>query len=143
MSFQTRFTQFYADLASVDIDELDTVYHKDVTFKDPIASHSGIDSVKRYFSHLLDATKHCKFDIHNFTENQGDNTPYDAIVEWTMHLTLNNQSSSIAVDGVSLLKLENDLVIYHRDYYDMGEMVYEHIPVLKQAIRYIKKRLTR
>ena len=59
-----------------------------------------------------------------------------------MHLTLNNQSSSISVNGVSLLTLKDDRVVYHRDYYDMGEMVYEHVPVLKRVIYYIKKRLT-
>ena len=59
-----------------------------------------------------------------------------------MHLTLNNQSRPISVNGVSLLTLKDDRVVYHRDYYDMGEMVYEHVPVLKRVIHYIKKRLT-
>jgi limonene-1,2-epoxide hydrolase len=142
MSFKTRFTQFYADLANVDIDELDNVYHEQILFKDPIASHSGIESVKAYFAHLLDSTSSCKFDIHHFFENASGDSPYDFTVEWTMHLTLNNQSSSISVNGVSLLTLKDDRVVYHRDYYDMGEMVYEHVPVLKRVIHYIKKRLT-
>ena len=133
MSFKTRFTQFYADLANVDIDELDNVYHEQILFKDPIASHSGIESVKAYFAHLLDSTSSCKFDIHHFFENASGDSPYDFTVEWT---------SSISVNGVSLLTLKDDRVVYHRDYYDMGEMVYEHVPVLKRVIHYIKKRLT-
>ncbi len=133
MSFKTRFTQFYADLANVDIDDLDNVYHEQILFKDPIASHSGIESVKAYFAHLLD---------HHFIENASGDSPYDFTVEWTMHLTLNNQSRSISVNGVSLLTVKDDRVVYHRDYYDMGEMVYEHVPVLKRVIHYIKKRLT-
>ncbi|TPV53710.1 nuclear transport factor 2 family protein [Aestuariibacter sp. GS-14] len=143
MSFQTRFTQFYADLANVDIDDLDTIYHPETVFKDPIATHTGIESVKRYFGHLLDSTRECRFEIHHFAEFAAQQSEYDAIVEWTMHLVLNNANSPIHVDGVSLLKLKNERVIYHRDYYDMGEMVYEHIPILKRVILYIKKRLTK
>ena len=141
MSFKTRFTQFYADLANVDIDELDNVYHEQILFKDPIASHSGIESVKAYFAHLLDSTSSCKFDIHHFFENASGDSPYDFTVEWTMHLTLNNQSSSISVNGVSLLTLKDDRVVYHRDYYDMGEMVYEHGPILGFVIKKIKGKL--
>ncbi|HGP4674712.1 TPA: nuclear transport factor 2 family protein, partial [Vibrio cholerae O1] len=32
-------------------------------------------------------------------------------------------------------------VTYHRDYFDMGEMLYEQLPVLGQVIRAIKRRL--
>jgi hypothetical protein len=32
-------------------------------------------------------------------------------------------------------------VYYHRDYYDAGSMLYEHIPLMGYAIRKIKKKV--
>jgi len=44
--------------------------------------------------------------------------------------------------GVSQLRfLEGSRVNYHRDYFDMGEFIYERVPVLGSAIRAIKHRL--
>ena len=45
---------------------------------------------------------------------------------------------AIIVDGATDLRFD-EKITYHRDYIDMGQMLYEHIPVLGSAIRYIKK----
>ena len=45
----------------------------------------------------------------------------------------------IVVDGATDLMFE-EKIIYHRDYIDMGQMLYEQIPVLGSIIRYIKKK---
>ena len=51
-----------------------------------------------------------------------------------------NSAQPIQVQGHSLLKMADDKVIYHRDYVDLGAMLYEHIPLLGKVIRTIKAR---
>ncbi|GGF75793.1 nuclear transport factor 2 family protein [Alteromonas lipolytica] len=142
MNFEQRFNLIYKDLLNTDTEELASIYHDDIIFVDPITTHQGLAAVKAYFARLLTSTEACEFDIHLM---QDCRTPadanYDYLVEWTMRLTLKNQSRLITVDGVSVLKLTDDKIIYHRDYYDLGEMVYEHIPLLKQVIHFVKKKL--
>ena len=55
------------------------------------------------------------------------------------HKQLNGQKP-IEVQGHSHLKMLDGQVVYHRDYLDIGSMLYEHIPVLGCAIKSIKKR---
>jgi hypothetical protein len=44
------------------------------------------------------------------------------------------------MDGVSHLKFD-DLVYFRRDYYDVGSMLYEHIPVLEGFVSGFRKRI--
>jgi hypothetical protein len=39
------------------------------------------------------------------------------------------------------VEVQGDKVLYQRDYYDAGEMLYEHLPVLGWAVRGVKKRV--
>lgn len=140
MNLQQRFFALYNDLSALKVADLETIYASDIEFIDPITTHNGIDAVKDYFAKLLAGTSQCTFDIHTFLEPSAVNN-YHAVVEWTMKLKFENKDELISVDGVSLLKITNDMITYHRDYYDLGEMVYEQIPLLKTVIAYIKKKL--
>ncbi|HDY7901818.1 TPA: nuclear transport factor 2 family protein, partial [Vibrio vulnificus] len=51
------------------------------------------------------------------------------------------KGACVEVKGVSHLKFEAGKVIYHRDYFDLGEMLYENLPLLGGIIRAIKQRL--
>ena len=142
MTFEKRFRQLYADLARININDLSLVYHQDIEFVDPVTTHRGIEAVKGYFANLLESVDSCQFNIHSLL-NTGDSgqSGYSHVVEWTMLLQLKNKPGTISVDGVSMLKVRDDKIHYHRDYYDLGEMVYEHVPVLRSVIGFIKKKL--
>ena len=56
------------------------------------------------------------------------------------HIIL-NKGKEFVVQGVSEIHFENNLVTYHRDYFDMGEMVYERIPIFGWITKKIKNRL--
>ena len=45
------------------------------------------------------------------------------------------------LDGASHLRLADNRIAYQRDYYDLGAMLYEHIPLLGGAVRAVKARL--
>jgi hypothetical protein len=39
------------------------------------------------------------------------------------------------------LRTRNGKIYYHRDYFDMGAMLYEHLPLLGRIIQRLKHRL--
>lgn len=141
MSVIDRFTQLYQDISNLDCDELGSLYADDIAFIDPVTQHHGLDNVKRYFSRLLEDTHACTFTIHDVINCQGNQSHFDYIVNWSMVLTLKKGSEPIVVDGTSQLKVRQDKIVYHRDYYDLGQMVYEHVPILRSVVGYIKGRL--
>ncbi len=138
MTLQARFTDFYRTLNMDSLQVLDQVYHSEVTFKDPVTSHQGILALNGYFKNLLAGCEQCSFQTHDqqFTDLRG-------FVDWTMTFRSPrlNGGRSIDVDGSSVLRIRDDRIDYQRDYYDLGAMVYEQLPVLGSVIRHIRGRM--
>ena len=40
------------------------------------------------------------------------------------------------------MEFRDDLIVYQRDFFDMGAMVYEHVPLLRGLIKVIKAKPT-
>ena len=53
------------------------------------------------------------------------------------------KGQSVRVEGASFLKTRNGKIYYHRDYFDMGSLLYEHLPLLGKIIQKIKQRVAR
>jgi hypothetical protein len=65
------------------------------------------------------------------------------MLTWTMsyqHPKLNS-GRLIAVQGASRLEFKHGKVTSHRDYFDGGALLYEHIPLLNRVIFFLKNRL--
>lgn len=133
-----KFNQFYQQLDSADLTGLNQVYRSDIEFIDPIHHMQGIQALHKYFKNMMEDLKHCNFEIYQVTEQR-----QEAFIIWTMHFQHPrlNKSRMIHVDGVSHLKFD-ELVYFHRDYYDVGAMLYEHIPLLGSLVSGIRKRLS-
>lgn len=115
------------------------IYSDDIQFRDPLHAVNGLQKLTDYFNGMMDDLQECRFEFHHSLEvlDRGE-----AILFWTMHY----RHKKIA--GGRLLELTgnthllfNDKVYYHRDYFDAGSMLYEHLPFLGSAIRYVKKRM--
>lgn len=133
-----RFSSLYRSLTTESVDKLGDVYAPNALLVDPIGSHEGLDAIKHYFANLLENNQSCQFVIERQTlnDNQG-------FVVWTMiyqHPKLAS-GATLKLNGISELRTEHDLIVYQRDYYDLGEMIYEHIPMLGFVVRKIKQRL--
>jgi limonene-1,2-epoxide hydrolase len=133
-----KFTSFYRNLDRDSLDDLQEIYTQDVVFIDPVTRHQGLFELNEYFSALMENTQHCTFDIQLTTTSAEF-----VFVTWSMTFqnTKLKAGKMITVDGVSELKIEGDKIRYQRDYYDLGVMVYENIPLLGTMIRAIKRRL--
>ncbi|OEE66913.1 transcriptional regulator [Enterovibrio norvegicus FF-33] len=133
-----RFISIYTSLSKDNLNSLDAIYSEDVVFEDPAHRIEGYDNLARYFESMYTNVTDCRFDIHDHAVN-GD----IAFISWTMTLSHPKLSGGAerSVEGCSKLVLKEGRVIRHRDYFDLGEMLYEALPVLGAAVKMIKKRL--
>ncbi|GAA6135978.1 nuclear transport factor 2 family protein [Oceaniserpentilla sp. 4NH20-0058] len=116
---------------------IDKVYADDIEFIDCFHHINGIQNFKKYCASIYENVKHCQFEFHD--EYIKSNS---AMLTWTMEYThpkLNN-GKMIYVKGSSEI-LFNKKVYKHKDYVDSGELLYEHIPLLKTVISFLKKRM--
>tara|TARA_B100000780_G_scaffold265762_1_gene221436 strand:- start:474 stop:899 length:426 start_codon:yes stop_codon:yes gene_type:complete len=129
---------YYQEFSQESIDRLGEIYHQDTVFEDPIGKKiEGLSQLKNHFSKMMSNVTYCRFDITNVVvdESQG-------FISWSMmfaHPKLNNYQE-ITVIGVSHIKF-TDRITYQRDYFDLGNMFYEQVPILKKVIKMLKKRL--
>lgn len=143
MSVIDRFSAFYRDLKTSQLSEIAEIYCQDVVLVDPIGKHEGLNLVTAYFEKLLAGAKHCDFSITSLCKHElaraHDTETYS--VNWVMSFATPklNKGQTIDVDGMTLLKVKNDRIFFHQDYYDLGQMVYEHVPILGAITRKIKK----
>ncbi len=118
---------------------VDEFYQTNAHFEDPMGKHMGVEEIRKYYMNLYQNVENIRFDFSNhICQSQ------ECVSVWVMHLKASglNGGNSIAVSGNSIFKFdESGKVIYHRDYFDMGEFIYERIPILKNIILFIKSKL--
>lgn len=132
-----NFVDVYQQLSTDNLSLLQSIYHENVNFIDPIHEINGFDKLASYFEGLYQNVTSCQFTITHFIE-----TETEAAIYWQMvyqHKQL-NRGEKITVSGSSYLKSAEGKVIYHRDYVDLGEMLYQRIPFLGRLITWIKNR---
>jgi|SRR5471030_1019803 len=136
--FLRSFAQSFAALDKDSLDRLGELYSDDVVFTDPLHQVHGLVEVQRYFSELYANVNGLRFDFHAFDEVREGK----GYLRWTMSFSHPRlaKGSLIRVDGCSHL-LWNEKVYQHRDYFDAGAMLYEHLPVMGRVIAWLKKRL--
>lgn len=118
---------------------LDDFYAYDTEFVDPLGTHKGLNGVKSYYKNLYQNVKDIKFETKDLVSNGNSH-----VFVWRMILVADglNGGSPVTLEGNSHIKFnDQNLVIYHRDYFDMGEFIYEHIPVLGWTLKKIKQKL--
>ncbi|MBT2772536.1 nuclear transport factor 2 family protein [Halomonas sp. ISL-60] len=133
------FCAFFNKLDNTCTEKLYEVYTEDVVFSDPLHKIEGREALERYFLSMYENVKQCQFSYH--TRQLQNN---QAFVTWTMvfvHPKLAG-GRTIEVEGCSALTFSEDgRVMRHRDYFDAGAMLYEHLPLMGSVIRWLKKRL--
>ena len=132
-----NFCLYYKEFNQDSIAGLDRIYDQNAVFEDPIGKVEGLNDLKRHFSKMMSNVSYCRFEITDVMANDGQ-----AFITWTMrfaHPKLNGHKE-ITVTGVSEIKFD-ERITYHRDYFDVGSMFYEQVPILKTIIQALKKRL--
>lgn len=140
MTYADRARDAFTRLDINNLQVVDEFYDSNVEFHDPITQLKGKENMRAYYKKMYQGLKSIKFDYQEAIES--DKT---VVLIWTMTYATDklNGGAPIVVKGNSHMKFggPENKVIYHRDYLDVGAMVYEHIPVLGAGVRYIKTKL--
>ena len=132
-----KFIGMYDVLRADNLSVLADVYHPDIVFIDPLHVVEGLDELTEYFQHLYVNVQSIEFDITDryIKDNNG-------FVYWQMrycHPKLNS-GNEIVLDGHSKLTFLGGKVAHHRDYFDVGSLLYRQIPILGYLVKLVDKR---
>lgn len=127
----------FEDFSLENLSRLDEIYTQDIEFLDPVHKIDGILSLKHYLKQMTVNLSHYK--IRYIDVLTGENSAY---LTWEMDFASKKLSGGeiITVRGMSHLKFTSR-VYFHEDCYDLGALVYEHLPVLGGITRSLKGRL--
>lgn len=128
-----RFKRVFARLAPGTPMPLEALYDPRIHFQDPLHGLHGIEALQRYFARLNSRIIYAEF---TFTDEL--RSPGAALLTWTMRLQPRMLSHEVIIEGATHLRFA-DRVTYQRDYFDLGAMIYERLPLLGPLLRWIKR----
>lgn len=132
-----RFKAFYENVEPQSLDTLCELYEPNLVFTDPVHAITGLDALQAYFEKAFSGVAYCRFEFHSALVVQSQ-----ASFEWTMHYAHPkiSQGKNIDVRGASVIAF-GEKIYSHQDYYDMGQMLYEQVPVLGHIVKSLKARV--
>ena len=131
-----RFKDNFKDLQQADWSQLGEFYADDIVFKDPVHELRGLVILEDYFTTLCADLIDCRFEY--LDQVVSDNSAY---LKWIMHFRHPRLGKDVIdVRGVSHLRW-SEKIDFHEDFYDMGAMLYERLPVLGNVTRWLRLRL--
>ena len=132
-----RFQSTFRELGrGVDM-QLGALYAPSIVFEDPAHRIEGIDALRAYFDRL-----NAGLVVGRFAFGEATLGADRVAVPWTMSLELRRPHLELEVDGLSELVVDvaTERVQRQRDYFDLGQLLYEPVPVLGSLVRLIKRR---
>lgn len=137
--FLREYARRFAALDKDNLHRLGELYSDDIAFTDPLHEIHGLSALHRYFAQLYANVSDLAFEFHAFDQVREGK----GYLRWTMtyrHPRL-KQGEPVVVQGCSHLLWTDSKVFQHRDFFDAGALLYEHLPVMGRMIRWLKGRL--
>jgi limonene-1,2-epoxide hydrolase len=128
------FKEAFARLGPTTEMSMDELYDPDVEFMDPFQHIRGRAELAAYFRRLNARVESATFE---FTDRVVEDDR--AALSWVMTAHTKRPRQTVVLSGVSLLRY-TDRIVSHRDYFDVGEMLYERIPGLWRVLRWVKRK---
>ena len=136
MNSLREFKEWFINLNESTLDNIVTYYDENVFFKDPFNEFNGREKLKKLFIHMFNTLKNPHFVfIDNIENSEGVFLTWDFIFSYKEKL--------FKIHGSSHLKLnDEEKIVYHRDYWDVGEELMLKIPLIKNLYGIFQKKLT-
>ena len=119
---------------------LPETYAEDVWFNDTLKTIKGRDTLGHYLAESAAAVENCRVEIEEITRTAHD----EHLLRWRMMIRFKKLRRGVDTwsIGLSHLRFNADgLVVYHQDYWNAADGLYEHVPLLGSLIRALKRRL--
>ncbi len=134
-----NFLNVFCELHRENLGRLAEIYADDVRFVDPAHTIDGLEQLTRYFENLYRNIDPPVFRFLNDLRLEAE-----GYVQWEMDFSHPRLSGGkvITVSGSSYIRFNDEgKVFFHRDYFDLGAMLYERLPLIGRIIGFIKGRL--
>ena len=130
-----EFKEWFLNLNESTLDNIVSYYDENVFFKDPFNEFNGREKLKKLFFHMLISLKNPHFVfIDNIEKNKEIFLSWDFIFSYKEKL--------FKIHGSSHLKLnDKEKIVYHRDYWDVGEELLLKIPLIKSLYGLFQNKL--
>lgn len=127
----------YNQMDLKNIDQIRNIYTENIIFTDPFHQVEGLEALRCYFENMYQNLISINFDYGDEIISEDS-----AMLTWKMAYTHRSIKGGnvISLPGATHLKF-NEKIYYHHDYFDTSAMLFEHIPVVGAAIKWIKKRV--
>ena len=129
--------RFFETISPDSVGELGTIYAADAYFKDPFNEVRGLAAIAAIFRHMFEQVDAPRFVVHDAVIDGAQ-----GFVTWDFRFRMRRFSrAEQAIRGASHLRFDAaGLVVFHRDYWDAAEELYEKLPVLGSLMRFLRRR---
>ncbi len=136
MNSLREFKEWFINLNESTLDNIVTYDDENVFFKDPFNEFNGREKLKKLFIHMFNTLKNPHFVfIDNIENSEGVFLTWDFIFSYKEKL--------FKIHGSSHLKLnDEEKIVYHRDYWDVGEEILLKIPLIKSLYGFFQRKLS-
>lgn len=137
-TYLQNFAERFAQLDGEHLEALENLYSENVTFRDPLHQVDGLSDLRAYFAQLY-ANAH---DIRYVFSGVDEVKTGQGYLRWTLQFRHPRLAGGrpVSLQGCSYLQW-HDRVHFHQDFFDAGALLYEHVPLMGGAIRWLKGRL--
>ena len=135
-----RLVHYFETLNPARVARMGDLYAQQVWFKDPFNEVQGLAQVQQVFSHMYVALDRPRFVV---TERIVED--HQCSLNWNFEFYFRGRRNAVlqTIRGASHLKFNaTGQVVYHRDYWDAAEELYEKLPLLGSLMRWLKKKVT-
>ena len=129
---------FFETLTPDSVAGIGQIYDLQARFKDPFNEVAGVPAIQRIFDHMFASLHEPRFVVTQQVV-QGD----QCFLTWEFHFrfrTYRPAQHQIILGASHLVFTSTGLVTLHRDYWDAAEELYEKLPLLGSAMRWLKRR---
>ena len=135
MNNLTEFKEWFLNFNESSLGNIGSYYDENVFFKDPFNEFNGRDKLKKLFIHMLITLKNPHFVFIDNIENNKE-------IFLTWDFIFSYKEKFFKIHGSSHLKLnDEEKIVYHRDYWDVGEELLLKIPLIKSLYGFFQSKL--
>lgn len=131
-----RFSVLYADLSEENVSRrVRDTYAPDAWFNDTLSTEEGIGAIEKYLLKTARGAEMVKGTTQDVAVSGAD-----CYVRWTLEVRTKSLAGGkpIITEGVSQLRFdEQGRIVLHQDFWNPAAGVYQHLPLLGPAIRFV------
>jgi hypothetical protein len=130
------FAGLYGDLSVPNVTaRVRGVYAPEAWFNDTIATEVGVDAIEKYLLKTAAGAEAVSAKINDVAVSGSD-----IYVRWTMEIRAKNLAGGrpVLTEGVSQLRFDRQgRIVLHQDFWNPAAGIYQHLPLLGPALRYV------